>query len=306
MKKIISLALIIIIIPLIIVGIDHKEDIVIKLKYGIVENQQIKLKNISTGEIKKIPLEKYVLGVVAGEMPATFNIEALKAQAVASRTYVLKQKEKNKEYDVENSTNNQVYIDDSIMREKWKNNYENNLKKIKLAVAKTRGEVLLYDNKLIDAMFFSTSNGYTENSEDVFTSTLPYLRSVESPWDKTESPVFNSKLIVTKQEFLFNLGLPYSNEIRIENIKQTKTGRIITLKINGETIDAKKIRTAFNLKSTSFNIKILNNQIEFNVYGYGHGVGMSQYGANGMAKEGKDYNYILKYYYQGCSIKKIN
>ncbi len=306
MKKILILTLIIILIPLLIVGIDHKEEIIYKIKYGSINNKIIKVKRIDTGNIEEVPLEKYVLGVVAGEMPASFNIEALKAQAVASRTYALKKAESNKEYDVEDSTTNQVYIDDNKMKEKWKDNYDELLKKIKNAVDETKGEVLLYNNELIDAMFFSTSNGYTENSDDVFSSSLPYLVSVESNWDKTESPVFASTKEVTKKEFLFNLGLSDSNTIDVNNIERTKTGRVKNITINKKVFKGTKIRSIFGLKSTSFTINIKNDVVTFNVNGYGHGVGMSQYGANGMAKEGYNYKEILKYYYQNSDIKKIN
>lgn len=306
MKKVLILTLIIILIPLLIVGIDHKEEIIYKIKYGSINNKIIKVKRIDTGNIEEVPLEKYVLGVVAGEMPASFNIEALKAQAVASRTYALKKAESNKEYDVEDSTTNQVYIDDNKMKEKWQNNYDELLKKIKNAVDETKGEVLLYNNELIDAMFFSTSNGYTENSDDVFSSSLPYLVSVESNWDKTESPVFASTKEVTKKEFLFNLGLSDSNTIDVNNIERTKTGRVKNITINKKVFKGTKIRSIFGLKSTSFTINIKNDVVTFNVNGYGHGVGMSQYGANGMAKEGYNYKEILKYYYQNSDIKKIN
>lgn len=306
MKKVLILTLIIILIPLLIVGIDHKEEIIYKIKYGSINNKIIKVKRIDTGNIEEVPLEKYVLGVVAGEMPASFNMEALKAQAVASRTYVLKKAESNKDYDVEDSTTNQVYIDDNKMKEKWQNNYDELLKKIKNAVDETRGEVLLYNNELIDAMFFSTSNGYTENSDDVFSSSLPYLVSVESNWDKTESPVFSSTKEVTKKEFLFNLGLSDSNTIDVTNIERTKTGRVKNITINKKVFKGTKIRSIFGLKSTSFTINIKNDVVTFNVNGYGHGVGMSQYGANGMAKEGYNYKEILKYYYQNSDIKKIN
>lgn len=306
MKKLLSFTLLIILIPLLIVGIDNKDEIIYKIKYGSINNKVIKVKRVDTGNIEEIPLEKYVLGVVAGEMPATFNIEALKAQAVASRTYALKKAENNKEYDVEDGTVNQVYIDENKMKEKWQDNFDENYKKIKKAQEETKGEVLLYNNELIDAMFFSTSNGYTENSEDVFSSSLPYLVSVESNWDKTESPVFSSSKEITKKEFLFNIGLSDSNTIDITNIERTSTGRVKNITINKKVFKGTQIRNVFGLKSTSFTINVKNDMVIFEVNGYGHGVGMSQYGANGMAKEGYGYQEILKYYYQNSEIKKIN
>lgn len=307
MKKILLLTIIIIFIPLLIINLNDEEKVLKKIKYGSYSNIKIKVKNSKTSFITEVPIEEYVLGVVAGEMPATFNIEALKAQAVASRTYALYQKDKTKNnYDVMDSTTSQVYITEEKMKSKWGKLYEENYSKIKKTVDETRGEVILYDNKLIDAMFFSTSNGYTENSGDVFVSNLPYLKSVESKWDITESPVFSSTNEFTKKEFLFNLGLNTSDNVDISNIKKTNTGRIIRMTINGVTFKSSEIRTALGLRSTSFTVNVTNDKVIFNVNGFGHGVGMSQYGANGMAKEGYKYQDILKYYYTNCEIKKIN
>lgn len=307
MKKIIIFAMCLILVPFFIVGLDNSNNIINKIKYGIYNNEVIKVKRVSTGEVISIPLEEYVIGVVAGEMPASFDIEALKAQAIASRTYVLKRAANNKgEYDVVDSVSNQVYLDNTQMKEKWPITYEKNLSKIKEAVLSTKGQVLLYNNNIIDAMFFSTSNGYTENSDDIFTSHLPYLTSVESKWDEVESPVFSSKNEISKQEFLRNLNLEINKDITINNIKKTQTGRIKSLDINGKTFESSEIRKIFNLKSTSFKIELNDDKVVFNVLGFGHGVGMSQYGANGMAKEGYNYMQILKHYYKNCDIKKIN
>lgn len=307
MKKILLFTLVILLIPLLIVGINKKEEIINKIKYGSINNKVIRVKKIETGEIISVPIEEYVIGVVAGEMPASFNSEALKAQAVASRTYALKRTENNEnDYDVTDSVQNQVYITYDDMKEKWQENYDEYLSKIKEATLSTQGEVILYNNNLIDAMFFSTSNGYTENSEDVFSSDLPYLKSVESAWDRNESPVFNTTSEVSKTEFLFNLGLETVESINITDIQKTNTGRVSKLTINGKEISSSKLKNTFNLRSTSFTINITEDKVVFNVNGYGHGVGMSQYGANGMAKEGYKYQDILKYYYQNCEIKKIN
>lgn len=305
MKKIIFYALLIILIPILIIGLD-KKDILIKIKYGIYNNKKIKVKRLSKNKIDDIMLEDYVFGVVAGEMPASFNIEALKAQAVASRTYALNKIEHNKnvDYDVVDSTSNQVYLDDEDIKNKWQNNYDKNVKKVKEAVDLTKGEVILYDNKIINAMFFSTSNGFTENSEDVFSVNEPYLKSVISNWDEVESPSYISTKTVPISEFVFNLNLD-SKQINISNVEKTNTGRVKNITINNKVFKADKIRQAFSLKSTCFDINIKNDYVIFNVKGFGHGVGMSQYGANGMAKENKTYDQILKHYYKNCEIKKI-
>lgn len=307
MKKLLLFTLIIILIPILIVGLNGTGDIISKIKYGSYSNKIIKVKRSVSGKVEEVPLEEYVIGVVAGEMPVSFNIEALKSQAVASRTYVLKKAESSKKnYDVEDSTSYQVYIDEGQMKEKWQNNYEKNLEKVKRAVLETKGEVILYENSIIDAMFFSTSNGYTENSEDVFSSVQPYLVSVSSAWDAKESPVFSTTNEISKKNFLFNLGLDTNSDINISNIKKTKTGRIKSITVNQKEFKSSDIRRIFSLKSTSFNIEQKDEKIIFHVNGFGHGVGMSQYGANGMAKDGYNYEDILKHYYKNCDIKKIN
>lgn len=307
MKKILLLTLTIILIPLFIIGLTNRNEILNKIKYGFYSNSTIKVKKSKTNEIESVPIEEYVIGVVAGEVPASFDLEALKAQAVASRTYALEHKQRSKtNYDVMDNTQNQVYINYEDMKNKWENNYDENLNKITNAVNSTKGEVLLYDNNLIDAMFFSTSNGYTENSENVFSSKKPYLVSVPSPWDKQESPVFKTTSLISKKEFLFNLGFPDSNEINISDVKTTNTKRVISLNINGKKFKGSEIKSIFKLRSTSFSIEIKEDKVNFIVNGFGHGVGMSQYGANGMAKEGYDYKDILKHYYKNCEIKKIN
>ena len=306
MKKIILFILCLLLIPLLIIGIDNSEEIINRLKYGIHNNSIIRVKDTKSGEIYNVPLEEYVIGVVAGETPVSFEKEAIKAQAVAARTYALKKKETTKSnFDVTNDTNYQVYLTKEQMINKWKNNYEKNYSRIRNNVLQTKGEVILYDNSLIDAMFFSTSNGYTENSIDVFSSSVPYLSSVSSTWDEYESPVFNTTEEVTKKEFLFNLGIN-EDYISISNIEKTSTGRVKTLTINGKKFDSKDIRKIFNLRSTSFTITQKEDKVIFSVKGFGHGVGMSQYGANGMAKEGYTYKDILKHYYKDTEIKKIN
>lgn len=306
MKKLLILTLVIILIPILIVGTNNNIKLKSKIKYGSYNNIMVKVKRTATGNIIKIPVEEYVIGVVAGEMPANFKLEALKSQAVASRTYVMKRIKKDNLYDVTDNTTNQVYIDTNDMKTKWNNNYDANLNKIKTAVNETRGEVILYENKLIDALFFSTSNGYTESSLNVFSSDLPYLVSVESKWDEKESPAFSSTNEFTKKEFLYNLGLDINSDIKISDIKRTNSKRVSEITINNKKYTGREIRKIFGLKSTSFSIKLDNEKIIFNVNGFGHGVGLSQYGANGMAKEKYNYKQILTYYYKNCVVKKIN
>ena len=297
MKKTILVTLIILLIPLIVVNEVSKEN-----KFEIIKNSYVRVK--VDNKILKLQLEEYVEGVVAGEMPASFEIEALKAQAVAARTYVLKKIDNNKEYDLDNTTNNQVYLTDEELKTKWNNDYDKYINKIRFAVKSTEGEYLTYNDKIITAFFFSSSNGKTENCEEVFQEKLPYLKSVESFWDK-ESPSYNGEIKITLKDFYEKLNISY-NEILNINIKErTESGNIKTIIINGKEFKSTDIRNKLGLRSTDFNITLDKDIITIKTKGFGHGVGMSQYGANGMAKEGYKYDDILKHYYTNIKIKKI-
>jgi stage II sporulation protein D len=305
MKKITFITILIVLIPFVVVSFLLKEK---EIDFNLVTgNIYVRVKRVSSNVIDKVPLEEYVVGVVAGEVPATFDIEAIKAQAVAARTYALKRVDYNinNDYDVVDTVLNQVYLDIDYLKKRWGNEYVKKINKIRKAVAYTRGEVLLYENKLVDALFFSTSNGYTENSEDVFGFKLPYLRSVESAWDREASPVFDDQKTISTDEFYQLLSLPYNSNLTFEILKKTNTGRIVTLKINNKELNGRDVYSKLKIRSTDFNIVQNNNNIYIKTKGYGHGVGMSQYGANGMALKGYKYNQILKYYYKGIEIKKI-
>jgi stage II sporulation protein D len=211
----------------------------------------------------------------------------------------------NKEYDVVDTVTHQVYLDDAYLRERWQDNYEKNINKLKRAVIDTKGEILVYNGQIVEALYFSTSNGYTEDSIAVFGFDLPYLRSVESSWDQITSPVFSDQKVISLHEFYNKLELPYKDKITIKNIKKTDSGRITELKINDKLFKGVEVRQKLGVRSTDFKITQTKNLVYIDTKGYGHGVGMSQYGANGMAKEGYSYRQILTHYYQDAVIKKI-
>ena len=302
MKKLVALTLLVIIVPFLFVKIFIKTD---NIKFKYVTNNMIRVKDEKTNQIKEIPFEDYIKGVVAGEMPVTFEKEALKAQAVASRSYAMYQmtNTKDKEYDVVNTTTNQVYLTDEKLKENWKDEYPKKINKIKEAIIETKGEYLTYQGNIVNAMFFSTSVGKTENSEEVFVSALPYLRSVDSKWDES-SPVYEDTYIFTLKDFYQKLNLPYNENLKIEILEKTVTGRIRTLKINEQEMKGRDFQNKLSLRSNYFEIIQDKEKITINTKGFGHGVGMSQYGANGMAKEGYTYEEILKHYYKGVEIKK--
>ena len=255
----------------------------------------------NNGEILNIDMEEYLIGVVAAEMPASFNIEALKAQAILARTYTLKSIKNNKK--LTDTVSTQVYIDNVQMKNKWSNEYSKYYNKIKEAVNSTNGMYITYNGDYIDAVYFSTSNGYTEDSKYVWGNDIPYLKSVESRWDvgtrnytKTISKTYNEASQILKEEITKN--------IQIENIEKNNSNRIASITINGKKYTGVQIRTLFNLNSTDFDISIDDEGLIFTTRGYGHGVGMSQYGANGMANEGYNYIDIINHYYQGVIIEK--
>ncbi len=306
MKKIIIFTIILIFIPFFIIKIFNINNIEeIQLKY--INNINVRVKRLETNEIQTIPLEEYVAGVLAGEMPIYFDLEALKAQAVASRSYVLKRIEynKNNEYDVVDSVLNQVYLDNEHLKEAWQEDYTKNINKIRLAVNQTIDQYLEYDGQIIDALFFSTSNGYTEDSDLVFNLELPYLKSVESSWDEETSSVFNSTTTMSLQEFYERLNLKYQDKLIIEILQRSNTNRVLKLKINNQEFNGRTLYEKLGLRSTDFEIIQNNTNVEIKTKGYGHGVGMSQYGAQGMALKGYKYDEILKHYYTGTKINKI-
>ena len=304
MKKIILIILIIIFIPYIIVSLFIKTD---DIKFYYTEGMNVRVKREETNTVEVVPFEDYVVGVLAGEMPVNFELEALKAQAVAARTYVMKKMSdnKNEDYDIVDTVQNQVYISDQELQDKWKDKYQERINKVKTAVLETKGEYLSYNGKVIEAFFFSTSVGKTENSEDVFKQALPYLRSVDSTWDEEVSPVFNDSKEYSLQEFYERLNLKYSDKIKVEVLNTTSTGRIKNIKINNKKFTGSEVYKNLNLRSTFFEINQIGSNVVINTKGYGHGVGMSQYGALAMAKKGYKYDEILKYYYQNVQIEKI-
>lgn len=304
MKKLLLMTLLLIIIPfLTIIILKPKEPKT--YEYALEQNIQIRVKRDEKKTIEKIPLEKYLIGVLAGEMPISYDIEALKAQAVAARTYAIRKMEmnKNKEYDIIDTTNDQVYKDEQQLKQAWGNNYNENIEKITNAINSTSGEYLTYEGETIQAFFFSTSSGTTENCKDVFGENIPYLVSVASSWDQN-SPSYLSTKTFTKEELYNQLNIPYSEKLEII-INRNDTNSINEILINNISVKGTDFRYKLGLRSTNLEIIQKENEIIITTKGYGHGVGMSQYGAYELAKQGYTYDEILKYYYQGIELEKI-
>lgn len=255
------------------------------------------------GIIEVKELEEYIIGVISAEMPALFNIEALKAQSVAARTYALKSLQEGKK--ITDNEKTQSYKSVEELKQLWGNNFDTYFNKIKDAVASTKGQVLMYNGEYIEALYHSTSNGYTENSYEVFGHKYPYLITVDSIWDVNANTFLRDKTF-TLEELNILLGTNLSSNSTIEILEKTESGRISRIRIDNNYYSGTELRNLLGLRSTDFNININNEKIIFTTKGYGHGVGMSQYGANGMANSGKTYTQILDHYYPKTTIKTVN
>lgn len=265
---------------------------------GITKPKQ-NIKILQGNKIKNIELEDYIIGVVACEMPASFEEEALKAQAIASRTYALfKLNKKNVSYDILSTTDDQCYIDEEKMKRKWQGEFDKYYDRIKNIVMSTANVYMEKDNKLFKSFYFSTSNGQTESSEEVFNEVL--LESVNSDWDK-ESKEYKRQVEYSYYELEKILG-EFKN---IKILNRTPTNHVTKVQVNNTIYSGIEFRKLLNLRSTDFMIEKENNTFIITTYGYGHGVGMSQYGANILAKKGKTYQEILNYYYSGVEFQKI-
>ena len=266
----------------------------------VVKDTTIKLS--TNGVVSTMNLEDYVIGVVASEMPVTFQPEALKAQAIAARTFAMKKTSQG--VILLNSTSNQVYKSESQLKKLWGSSYTTNYNKIKSAVNSTKGLVIKYNGKYIDALYFSMSNSKTEMPKYVWGSNLPYLQSVSSNWD-TKVKGFQVSTNITYATLSSKLGKTISKNTEFKILSETVSGRVENIKIGDSTYSGVKLRSLLGLRSTDFSIVKIDTGITVTTKGEGHGVGMSQNGANEAAKEGYTYNKILKHYYTGVDIISI-
>ena len=309
MRKLLVFVVFVVSIPVLVINFfySYKD---FYLDTGFINNEKendvfIRVKR-ENGDIQTINLEDYLIGVVPSESPLYFEDEALKAQAVAARTYALKQMQNNNQnsFDVTDDTYSQVYSDLDTLRSRWGEYFDQNYNRIKNIVDSTRGQYVSYNGDIIYAFFFSTSNGYTEDNKDVFGADLPYLKVVDSSFDAEETDGFKVTTTFSKEDFYNDLGLPYSDELIITDVVRTASNRVASLYINGNYFNGISFQYKLGLRSNDYEI-VDNGNIEITTKGFGHGVGLSQYGANALAKRHKNYEEILKYYYQGTELKKL-
>lgn len=272
----------------------------------------ISVLDTKNGNTHDYNLEEYLVGVVSAEMPASYELEALKAQAVAARSYIISKMGTENPVHPEavvcnDSSHCKAYLSLDEAKEKWGDAWETDYyPKVKKAVTDTAGEYLAYDNQAVEAFFFALSNGETESSAEVWGGDLPYLKSTESEMDRS-SPDFYADAEFKVADFneklkALNPSYAPSENISVSNITYTEGGRVKNIDINGTTFSGTDIRSCFSLNSADFTIEQNGGNIIFHTEGKGHGVGMSQYGANTLAKEGYTYEEILKHYYNGVEI----
>ncbi|SHE96497.1 stage II sporulation protein D [Seinonella peptonophila] len=286
--------------------------------------QKVKVYLVDEHRTITLPLEQYVAGVVAAEMPIEFAFEALKAQALTARTYIAKRLEEDRsdmrrwgadaaEAMVTDTVQHQAYITEQKLRSKWGNHFRENWNKVRKAVTETEGQIIAYRDKPIYAAFFSTSNGYTENAEDYFSNAYPYLRSVPSPWDR-QSPKYRHLTRTTIQQMIHKLEAKTGRKISLSASKMTPIAqiqaltagkRVARMKIGDQTFTGREVRDALQLPSSDFTCWRRGKQVWILSHGYGHGVGMSQWGANYMAEQGNTAAQIIAHYYPGVQIKGL-
>lgn len=296
---------------------ENQTEISNKNTYNYSKYGTISLLHKKTGEVEQVKLDEYLCNVVSAEMPATFEQEALKAQAIVARTYTI-YKILNKKHDnadiCDDSTCCQAWISKDNRLAKWEENQrESNWQKICSAVNETSGKIITYENKPIDAFFHSNSGGITEVPVNVWGGTgYPYLQSVETSGENTytqyasEVTLSQEELINKLKEKYSDISIDFTNSEDIKILEYTESTRVKTVKFGNHEISGVEARTIFGLKSTNFEISRDGNNIKFSVKGYGHGVGMSQTGADSMAKNGSRAEEIIKHFYTGVEITEVN
>jgi stage II sporulation protein D len=290
-------------------------------KMIIIENKSkdasISMYDHRKKELVKMPLEEYLVGVVAGEMPASYNEEALKAQAVAARTLTIY---KMPAYggrgcnqmagaDVCSSfAHCQEWISENQMRKNWGEKYDEYVGKIRKAIQETSGEIMTYNGKAIEVFYHSTSNGKTEEVSEVFSNALPYYVSVDSIGEEN-APKFEGSVTISNQQFVEKFQAKYGIKLDPNNLSSqikingyTDSGRIQDLTVGGKKLRATDFRLLYGLNSTDISFVFGKDSITMNTKGFGHGVGMSQVGADRMADRGHNYKEILHHYYKGIDI----
>ncbi|MGG6312849.1 stage II sporulation protein D [Paenibacillus macerans] len=288
-----------------------------------------------TGAVETVPLEQYVTGVLAAEMPADFELAALKAQAIAARTFIVRRLAAGdtsgiagNKADVNDTVEHQAYLSRAVLADWPKQGKSEQLAKLRQAVRQTEGLVMTFRGQPITASFFSSSGGYTENSEEYWSLKIPYLRSVPSPWDAAINPKNRETLEMPLTQLYGKLGQAVPESVQaamaaigrgdakasaklspaklFKTLSWTSGRRVKEIRIGDRVYTGREVREKLDLRSSQFTLAVDGDTVKITTYGYGHGVGMSQWGANGMAKQGFTATQILKHYYTGIAFQQAS
>ncbi|MBE6147324.1 MAG: stage II sporulation protein D [Firmicutes bacterium] len=280
---------------------DEEKDTLIEI-IGVESDYSNKLIDFKeSGQlIEQMKVDSYIFGIVARELPSIFHDEALKAQAVIARTYVMKRLKNN--LPIKNSDKLGVYQDKRYLKDIWGKNYQSYIKKIKQAIKETDGEALMFDGDFIDAYYHLASNGKTEDSSNVLKLAYPYLVSVPSEWDTKNEYV--SRRIVPNDYLSKLLNVPISKNTHFEILMKSIGHRVKYVKFGDKVFDGFLLSRRLGLDSNDFSVSINDDYTTFTTRGHGHGLGLSEYGAEGMARSGYNYQQILNHYYPNTILTK--
>lgn len=275
------------------------------------KTKQVRVLDKNSGNVTEIDLDEYLFGVVAAEMPASYNEEALKAQAIASYTYMLfrANERSGEKYDVvDDSSTDQAFITRKEAREKWGDNYDKYANKIDAVIKAVSGYVMVDEKDMpILAAYHNISAGRTESAKTVWGSEYSYLQPVDSLGDLTAKQ-YLSEASFTPEEIAQKLTLPENDgspSLWIGEIKTSDSGTVTEISFCEKTFTGGEIRSLLGLRSSVFTVNFDEGKFNFRVQGHGHNVGMSQYGANYLAEQGYTYIEILSWYYTGCKMKRL-
>ena len=276
---------------------------------SIADKETFRVLNTTDNTITEMSAEDYIFGVVAAEMPALYDVEALKAQAVAAYTFALRRSAENskKDYDITTDfTKDQSFISKEKAKENWGEKYDEYAEKLNKVIKDTKGYKITYKKEPILAVYHAVSSGKTNNSKDVWNVDLAYLKPVLSEWDKLyENYISEVSFTAAELKGKFkNVEFIGEESKYFSNITYNDSSAVKTINLCATEFKGDEIREALGLRSQSFKVEYKDEKFLFTVYGYGHGVGMSQYGADCMAKNGSDFKEILTYYYTDCKIEK--
>ena len=287
---------------------------------GKADAQSFKILDNATGDVLQVSDRDFCIGALAAEMPASFEEEALKAQCTALYTFFCKKRDAQREKTDSNlkgadfscnSEKKEVYIPKETLQSLWKDNFETAYKKLENAVNAVFSQVIRYDGELITAAYCAISGGITEKRKNALSEDQPYLQSVASPWDALCNEYLSTVTLTNEEvktiiEDTWNdITLGDSSQEWFTDLKTTDAGTVSSVKVGGKEVTGQEIRDAFSLRSSNFEVLYTLDEFVFTVRGYGHGAGLSQYGANEMAKQGADYQEILAWYYPGTTIETL-